>query len=92
MRSLDESACVCGEVCRSLLMEAQRRRLIFKEALNKEIQETPFLFLLVGDKSPYVILSIFSVIFSRFYHKNIGVLDQLSMILGHFYCFLYLSL
>ena len=37
-------------------------------------------------------LACFSVYFSRFYKQNRGVLDQLSMILGHLYCFLYLSM
>jgi len=39
----------------------------------------------------YVILSMFSVIFSTFYIRNRRVLEQLLMILEHLYCFLYLS-
>jgi len=47
---------------------------------------------MTGDRSPYVILSIFSVFFSRFHQQNRRVLDQLPIILGHLYYFLYLSL
>jgi len=37
-------------------------------------------------------LAFFSVVSSRFYQQNNGVLDQFPMIYRHLYCFLYLSL
>jgi len=35
------------------------------------------------DKSSYIILNMFSVIFSRFYQQNIGILEKLPIISGH---------
>jgi len=37
----------------------------------------------IDDKSSDVILSMFSVIFNRFYKQNGAVFEQLPMILGH---------
>jgi len=72
------------------LEKMQKSKMFFFLLLLEDKQQ--FMFGVVMTDHLTLFLACFSVIFSRFYQQIRGVLEQLSMILGHLLCFLYLSM